>query len=102
MSLKSEKFCEEVVQHAVIIGCRDLEMAFVVFFQAEDGIRYLVRSRGLGDVYKRQTKGLITTGVILFDIPSKASKNNNILKNGLHWLRAVSYTHLTLPTSDLV
>ena len=26
----------------------------VVFFQAEDGIRYLVRSRGLGDVYKRQ------------------------------------------------
>ena len=27
---------------------------FVVFFQAEDGIRDLVRSRGLGDVYKRQ------------------------------------------------
>ena len=26
------------------------------FFQAEDGIRDLVRSRGLGDVYKRQTK----------------------------------------------
>mgnify|MGYP003381498506 CR=1 FL=1 len=24
------------------------------FCQAEDGIRYLVRSRGLGDVYKRQ------------------------------------------------
>ena len=27
------------------------------FFQAEDGIRYLVRSRGLGDVYKRQAQG---------------------------------------------
>mgnify|MGYP003377895948 CR=1 FL=1 len=27
---------------------------FIVFFQAEDGIRDLVRSRGLGDVYKRQ------------------------------------------------
>ena len=26
----------------------------VLCFQAEDGIRYLVRSRGLGDVYKRQ------------------------------------------------
>ena len=26
----------------------------VFFFQAEDGIRDLVRSRGLGDVYKRQ------------------------------------------------
>ena len=27
---------------------------FVFLFQAEDGIRELVRSRGLGDVYKRQ------------------------------------------------
>ena len=27
----------------------------ILFFQAEDGIRDLVRSRGLGDVYKRQT-----------------------------------------------
>ena len=26
-----------------------------LFFQAEDGIRDLVRSRGLGDVYKRQS-----------------------------------------------
>ena len=31
------------------------------FFQAEDGIRDLVRSRGLGDVYKRQRRG---SGVI--------------------------------------
>ena len=30
----------------VFLGC--------FFFQAEDGIRDLVRSRGLGDVYKRQ------------------------------------------------
>ena len=33
------------------------EFLFFVFFffvQAEDGIRDLVRSRGLGDVYKRQ------------------------------------------------
>ena len=28
--------------------------ALFFFFQAEDGIRDLVRSRGLGDVYKRQ------------------------------------------------
>ena len=28
--------------------------AVIFFFQAEDGIRDLVRSRGLGDVYKRQ------------------------------------------------
>ena len=30
---------------------------FFFFFQAEDGIRDLVRSRGLGDVYKRQVIG---------------------------------------------
>ena len=29
------------------------------FFQAEDGIRDLVRSRGLGDVYKRQLQGRV-------------------------------------------
>ena len=29
-------------------------LVVVFFFQAEDGIRDLVRSRGLGDVYKRQ------------------------------------------------
>ena len=29
-------------------------MGCCFFFQAEDGIRDLVRSRGLGDVYKRQ------------------------------------------------
>ena len=37
--------------------CENGLFIFVVFFffQAEDGIRYLVRSRGLGDVYKRQS-----------------------------------------------
>ena len=45
----------------------------VFFFQAEDGIRGLVRSRGLGDVYKRQSLkikrrragGLFMTGIPL-------------------------------------
>ena len=32
---------------------------FFFFFQAEDGIRDLVRSRGLGDVYKRQSQTLV-------------------------------------------
>ena len=31
---------------------------FVFFFKAEDGIRNQVRSRGLGDVYKRQENDL--------------------------------------------
>ena len=35
------------------------------FFQAEDGIRDLVRSRGLGDVYKRQGNDTAFTVKIL-------------------------------------
>ena len=39
-------------------------MSCFFFFQAEDGIRDLVRSRGLGDVYKRQVSNLARlTGV---------------------------------------
>ena len=40
-------FCADCAS-AVVFIC------VVFFFQAEDGIRVLVRSRGLGDVYKRQ------------------------------------------------
>ena len=36
------------------VGCCFFFFFYMFFFQAEDGIRDLVRSRGLGDVYKRQ------------------------------------------------
>mgnify|MGYP003380553345 CR=1 FL=1 len=40
------------------------------FFQAEDGIRDLVRSRGLGDVYKRQHQYRLTLRYACFnDLP---------------------------------
>ena len=38
----------------IIIMLLLLLLLLFFFFQAEDGIRDLVRSRGLGDVYKRQ------------------------------------------------
>ena len=72
------------------------------FFQAEDGIRDLVRSRGLGDVYKRQA----------FD--AGRGVGNERQQGGTDGHKPaearrcragtdpVSYTHLTLPTSDLV
>ena len=73
-----------------------------LFFQAEDGIRYLVRSRGLGDVYKRQAFAPTfapgapgTPGAPMRDLPSDGSSTASSPM-------AVSYTHLTLPTSDLV
>ena len=37
-------------------------LVLFVFFQAEDVIRDLVRSRGLGDVYKRQIDGRMGEG----------------------------------------
>ena len=42
---------------------------FFFFFQAEDGIRDLVRSRGLGDVYKRQAVQLAKPGSVDFVAP---------------------------------
>ena len=75
------------------------------FFQAEDGIRDCLLSRGLGDVYKRQlheylepderseTAYLSESDTILLDIAS----NVKIVSMG-----SVSYTHLTLPTILLV
>ena len=119
------------------------------FFQAEDGIRDLVRSRGLGDVYKRQigyqysvldTTIIIPDSISILDYyglypdlgakeysPSSTVENNAFLQieftlnqnypnpfnpnTKISWqspvgswqtLKAVSYTHLTLPTSDLV
>ena len=41
----------------MLFDCQFVDVSvacFFFFFQAEDGIRDLVRSRGLGDVYKRQ------------------------------------------------
>ena len=72
------------------------------FVQAEDGIRELVRSRGLGDVYKRQAQhrrqlrlwldGRRPAGARTVDRQRPLQRSED----------AVSYTHLTLPTSDLV
>ena len=68
------------------------------FFQAEDGIRDLVRSRGLGDVYKRQILGGESSGGLT--IRGHILGKDGILAAALvvEMLAAVSYTHLTLPT----
>ena len=70
----------------------------VFFFQAEDGIRDLVRSRGLGDVYKRQVREVHPATAWPFlahQDPGKAPPTEGPLNRDA---RAVSYTHLTLPT----
>ena len=73
-----------------------------IFFQAEDGIRDLVRSRGLGDVYKRQ----LSIWRVIFSSTTMASSTTIPIAIESEvseiTLIAVSYTHLTLPTISSV
>mgnify|MGYP002683020602 CR=1 FL=1 len=52
-----------------------IELVVGFFFQAEDGIRDLVRSRGLGDVYKRQ-------GLLREHLPLLKSRVAGIVSRG--------------------
>ena len=47
-----------------MFSCVLLASLVLCFFQAEDGIRDLVRSRGLGDVYKRQDR-ILDKGIVV-------------------------------------
>ena len=68
------------------------------FFQAEDGIRDLVRSRGLGDVYKRQVALHAEIDPALFGESLLGHVQLHVGRRRLDRPLAVSYTHLTLPT----
>ena len=75
-----------------------LHLVCFFFFQAEDGIRDLVRSRGLGDVYKRQGQyhGCVVAGAFIF---SRSFVNlAGFCQRFQRLTDPVSYTHLTLPT----
>ena len=78
-----------------VFGC-------IFFFQAEDGIRDLVRSRGLGDVYKRQAKYLRKFARRRPHLQATAGGGHKPGGGDCLLKTPVSYTHLTLPTSDLV
>ena len=63
------------------------------FFQAEDGIRDLVRSRGLGDVYKRQD--LTTRERVTIQTSPEACANCHGLINSLGFaLENLSLIHI--------
>ena len=64
-----------LVGHFLMVREMSLSEYCFFFFQAEDGIRDLVRSRGLGDVYKRQGLGYLQeyTLVTVVKQPGKKS-----------------------------
>ena len=67
----------------------------IFFFQAEDGIRDLVRSRGLGDVYKRQAFIFTTSKVSGY---RKFLEEHNIIPNKINTLE--EFKTCLLYTSD--
>ena len=70
----------------MVMGMKERDKSVNVtnfFFQAEDCIRVVKRSRGLGGVYKRQAPILTTAGWAPIAI---------------NCYQSVPYTHLTLPT----
>ena len=88
-----------------LVDCLMCDVAtgfFLFFFQAEDGIRDLVRSRGLGDVYKRQVDLTVLDGDLRPVHDVDAPETRRLDPEVANGYAPVSYTHLTLPTSDLV
>ena len=69
-------------------SCRT-SLSLIFFFQAEDGIRDLVRSRGLGDVYKRQGLDLVRAQILiaqghrLHSLEVGMPAQNQVPRNGL-------------------
>ena len=78
-----------------------MSKSLVVFVQAEDGIRDLVRSRGLGDVYKRQIPDAGVDAGRERRLGHYRDRGHRGRFPARSPFESVSYTHLTLPTSDL-
>ena len=82
--------------------CQMLDFLGVFVVQAEDGMRERVRSRGLGDVYRIQPPhrdhGQPHPGAEIQRVRAQPDRSDQPQPSA----DPVSYTHLTLPTSDLV
>ena len=93
-----------------LLLCRlewECDVFCLFFFQAEDGIRDLVRSRGLGDVYKRQVLAALALGAATAE-PEVSCGLGAHLENGAmsalsstyQTFRAASHLACLLYTSD--
>lgn len=53
------------------------------------------------EIVADSTNGLLTSGIITFDVPPSADKHNTLLPSGMHWLRA-SVTQNSAAVCDLI
>ena len=67
---------------------------YCFFFQAEDGIRDLVRSRGLGDVYKRQLGTRVSKSEIGVYLPRGAEAKVRLVLTAGRMVRVLSLIHI--------
>ena len=69
-------------------------LRLLFFFQAEDGIRDLVRSRGLGDVYKRQVLHLSLPALTLTHLRHVSFDASHLVPVLMPWLLFLSLIHI--------
>ena len=66
-------YTSDAADEAVRVDLGGRRIIKKIFFQAEDGIRDLSMSRGLGDVYKRQSQGTSTNYYLILGLRDKAA-----------------------------
>ncbi len=81
----------------VVVESRRRNTRCFFFFQAEDGIRDLVRYRGLGDVYKEQYVRTYVRAYVRYVTYVRTDVRTYVRTYVCTY--AVPYTHLTLPTN---
>ena len=78
----------------MVMFSRRLRFSSYFFFQAEDGIRDLVRSRGLGDVYKRQLHERVIDEIVDELTPEQAEELAQLQQSDDAILQQLSLIHI--------
>ena len=97
------EYCIKLRIVIFVLLCVCVVVLFVCFFQAEDGIRDLVRSRGLGDVYKRQIPKSAGAVPLFFKVKETVDEEEPVHKVPLGvagFIKVKSFGTCLLYTSD--
>ena len=87
------RICVDIASH-VWSRLEDCIGRLLFVFQAEDGIRDLVRSRGLGDVYKRQARDGRRYGLFGRQVLVAAEAPGSQVEQALQTVHFLSLIHI--------